>query len=233
MKNIIKWLLTALVLVALIAGASILYSSLTKEEDAGGGFITDVPINEIKKPSDTSSSTDGSQATENTQTTSDGKDTSEGGVESEGEGEGEGANPNAAPDFFVIDGDSIVVNYSDIAAKGKPIIINFWASWCPPCAAELPDFETMYKKYGDHVEFMMINMTDGYQETLEKAYNHLSKNGYTFPVYYDIEGDAGNAYNVMNLPATYVIDAEGNIVAHAIGKINAKALEDAIGLVID
>ena len=227
MKNIIKWLIIALVLVAVIAGASILYGSLTEEENEGGGFITDVPTDEIKKPSDKNAneSTDGSQASESGQPSADASDTSEGSVEID--------KPNAAPHFFVINGDAIIVNYADVAEIGKPIIINFWASWCPPCAAELPDFEAMYKKYGDRVEFMMINMTDGYQETLEKAYAHVSKNGYTFPVYYDIEGDAGYAYNVMNLPATYVIDAEGNIVAHAIGKINAKALEDAIGLVID
>ena len=136
---------------------------------------------------------------------------------------------NLAPNFTMLDKDGKTVELS--SKKGKPIILNFWASWCPPCKAEMPDFEEAYKKYGNEVEFMMVNLTDGYQETLQKAKEHVSSNGYTFPVYFDTESSGAYAYNISSVPATYVIDTEGNIVAHAIGMMTAEDLETAITLV--
>ena len=72
---------------------------------------------------------------------------------------------NAAPDFSVTDGDGNEVKLAD--CLGKPVIINFWATWCPPCRSELPAFETLYGKYGNDVVFMMIDLSDGYRETPE------------------------------------------------------------------
>ena len=138
-------------------------------------------------------------------------------------------NSNPAPDFTVIDNDSNSVKLSDM--RGKPVVVNFWASWCPPCKAEMPDFEDMYKKYGDDIEFMMINLTDGYQETLSKAKAHISETGYTFPVYFDTRSSAAFAYGVSSIPATYFIDAEGNVVAHQIGMLNGETLEYGIQLI--
>ena len=131
-----------------------------------------------------------------------------------------------APDFTVIDKDGNTIKLSDM--RGKPVVINFWASWCPPCKAEMPDFEEMYKKYGDEVTFMMVNMTDGDRETVELAKKHVEDNGFTFPVYFDTEMSAAYAYYVTSLPATYFIDAEGNLITHAIGMINAATLERGI-----
>ena len=150
------------------------------------------------------------------------------GTNTEAPREEENSYPSAS-NFNMKDIHGRELKLSDLASK--PIVLNFWASWCPPCKAEMPDFETMYKKYGDKVEFMMINLTDGYQETLKKATEHISSNGYTFPVYYDIESSAAYAYNVSSIPATYIISADGNIVAHAIGKVTESQLEDAISLV--
>ncbi len=131
-----------------------------------------------------------------------------------------------APDFTVYDYDGKPVKLSDM--RGKPVVINFWASWCPPCKAEMPDFEEMYKKYGDEVVFMMVNMTDGDRETVELAKKHVEDNKFTFPVYFDTEMSAAYTYYVTNLPATYFIDADGNLITHAIGMINAATLERGI-----
>jgi thiol-disulfide isomerase/thioredoxin len=134
-----------------------------------------------------------------------------------------------APDFTVVDSLSEKVRLSDM--RGKPVVVNFWASWCPPCKAEMPDFEKAYKNYGDNITFMMVNMTDGYQETYEKAKLHIAENNYTFPVYYDIDYSAATAYRVTSLPATYFIGADGNLVTHAKGMIDYETLEKGIGMI--
>lgn len=133
----------------------------------------------------------------------------------------------AVPDFVVADADGKAVRLSD--KKGKPVVVNFWASWCPPCKAEMPDFEKMYKECGEDIEFMMVNMTDGNQETLTKAKKHISENGYTFPVYFDTGFSAAIAYQVTSLPATYFVDSDGNLVTYAIGAIDHQTLEKIIG----
>ena len=72
----------------------------------------------------------------------------------------------AAPDFTVYDGDGNEVHLSDY--KGKPVVLNFWATWCYYCKEEMPDFDRAYEKYPD-VQFLMVNATDGIQETMASA----------------------------------------------------------------
>lgn len=212
MKKIIIWLCAAAALILLFVGASALYEKLS-DESGNGNLVIDMPQNtQSSSDSQTTDSSD-SKSTDGTAT-----DTQSGQTAT-----------NPAPNFTVLDKDGNTVEFS--SKTGKPIILNFWASWCPPCKAEMPDFEEAYKKYGDKVEFMMVNLTDGYQETLQKAKAHVSSNGYTFPVYFDTESTGAYAYNISSVPATYIIDAEGNIVAHAIGMITASDLEAAIALV--
>ena len=201
MKKMIIWLCVAAALVLFFVGASALYEKLSGE-NKNGNLIIDAPQG--------SQSASGSDSTPS--------DTSSGQT-----------NATPAPNFSVLDKDGNTVELS--SKKGKPIVLNFWASWCPPCKAEMPDFEEAYKKYGDEVEFMMVNLTDGYQETLQKAKEHVSSNGYTFPVYFDTKRAGAYAYKISSVPATYIIDAEGNIVAHAIGMMSAADLETAITLV--
>lgn len=136
-----------------------------------------------------------------------------------------------APGFTVQDGDGNAVSLADMI--GKPVILNLWASWCPPCKAEMPDFEAAYKEYGDTIHFMMINMTDGFQETVEKAKSFLADVGYTFPVYFDTESEAAIAYNATSIPATYFIDAEGNLVVYARGMLDAENLQKGIDILLD
>lgn len=131
-----------------------------------------------------------------------------------------------APSFTVYDAEGNAVTLDSL--KGKPIVLNFWASWCGPCKSEMPDFEKVYAEYGDRVTFAMVNMTDGQRETQEKAQAHIDKEGFTFPVYFDLNQDAANTYGVSAIPTTYVIDADGNLVAYASGAISGEALSGAL-----
>ena len=114
---------------------------------------------------------------------------------------------------------------------GKPIVLNFWASWCGPCKMELPDFQSAYEAYGEEVEFLLVNLTDGMQETKETAAAFMESEGYTLPVYYDTRQEAAYAYQVYSIPTTYLIDASGEVVAKASGMIDKEILEEGIALI--
>lgn len=123
--------------------------------------------------------------------------------------------PQAAPDFTVVDGEDAQIKLSDF--EGKPVVLNFWASWCDPCKSEMPMFQKMYETYGEELQFVMINITDGSHETKESAMSYIQEQGYTFPVYYDVESDAAKAFSVHSLPTTYFIDADGNMRGYGLG----------------
>ena len=132
----------------------------------------------------------------------------------------------AAPDFTMTDKDGNEVQLSNFA--GKPMVLNFWASWCGPCQMEMPDFEEMYKQYGEEVQFVMVNMTDGSQETVDSATQFITEKGYTFPVYYDTKMEGAYYYSVYSLPTTYFIDAEGDVTASNKGMISGENLQTGI-----
>jgi len=134
-----------------------------------------------------------------------------------------------APDFHVYDKDGNTVHLSDFF--GKPIVLNFWASWCGPCQSEMPDFNEKYAELGDDIHFVMVNMTDGGRETVETASAFIEKNGYSFPVFYDTSGEAAATYGAYSLPTSFFINAEGHVVAQAVGAIDAATLQKGIDMV--
>lgn len=127
-----------------------------------------------------------------------------------------------APDFTVYDAEGNPVNLSDFS--GKPVVINFWATWCGFCVKEMPAFEKAAQEYGDEVVFMMINVTDGQSETKESAMEFIEENGYTFPVYYDTDLSATNVYGAYSLPATGFISSEGIFIGGQMGAMSEETL---------
>lgn len=144
--------------------------------------------------------------------------------------ETEALNKDNAPDFTVLDKDGKRIGLSD--QFGKPIVINFWATWCPPCKQELPDFDKLYREYGDKVTFMMVNLTDGKRETVDGTKSFVSKNGYSFPVYFDTVYEGADAYNVSSIPQTTFIDKNGNIYTTRIGAMNEATLRSYINAIL-
>lgn len=135
-----------------------------------------------------------------------------------------------APDFTAYDSQGNPVSLHDFA--GKPVILNFWASWCGPCKMEMPDFQAAYEKYGEQIHFVIVNLTDGEQETVESAQAHIQKNGYTFPVYYDKDLSGASAYSVRSIPLTLFLDSELNLVAYANTMLDAENLQKGIDMIL-
>ena len=132
-----------------------------------------------------------------------------------------------APDFTVLDSNGNNVKLSDM--KGRPVVINFWASWCPPCRAEMPDFEEVFREMGTEVRFMMVNLTGG-GETRDKADQFVENNGFTFPIFYDMTGEADRQYEVRAIPTTIFVDADGNLAGTATGMLDKNSLMEGLKL---
>lgn len=131
-----------------------------------------------------------------------------------------------AVDFNVTDSDGNTVSLS--SQFGKPIVLNFWASWCNPCRREMPDFQEVYEEIGDEAIFMMINLTDGKRETQTKVEDFIDDSGFTFPIYFDKKLEAANAYRIHSIPTTYFIDADGFISSAVSGVVSKKVLKERI-----
>lgn len=116
---------------------------------------------------------------------------------------------NIAPSFTLKDLDGNEVSLEDY--KGKKILLNFWASWCPPCRAEMPDMQSFYQKYKDKgYTVIAVNMA-GTEKNSQDAPAFIEKHKLTFPVLLDEKGSIGALYNVISLPTSYFIDSDGVI----------------------
>ncbi len=135
----------------------------------------------------------------------------------------------AAPDFTLYTLDGTPIKLSDF--EGKPTVLNFWASWCGPCKMEMPDLEEAYLEYGDEINFLIVNLTDGRSETVETAHAYIESQGYTFPVYYDTDMGGAYTYGVSAIPVTFFIDADGNILAYYQGAMTAEILQQGISMI--
>ena len=89
----------------------------------------------------------------------------------------------------------------------------------------------LFRSLGNEVHFVMVNMTDGGRETVETASAFIEKNGYNFPVFFDTTGEAAATYGAYSLPTSFFINAEGHVIAQAVGAIDAATLQQGIDMI--
>lgn len=119
-----------------------------------------------------------------------------------------------APDFTLTALDSGQVTLSEL--RGDPVVLNLWASWCPPCRAEMPALQKVYEQNGEQgLQVLAVNMTN--QDSVSAAEAFVGEYNLTFPIPLDVEGLVGEKYQMRALPSTFFIDREGIIQQVIIG----------------
>ena len=132
----------------------------------------------------------------------------------------------AAPDITVTAASGQKVTLSSL--RGKPVVLNFWASWCPPCQNEMPDYESLYQTYGDDAAFVMVDCVGMRSETVETGKAFLKEKGYTFPAYFDTDQSAATAYGLTSIPRSYYIDKDGVVRFYIEGSMTKQAMTNAM-----
>lgn len=137
------------------------------------------------------------------------------------------AKGETAPDFELTTLDGEAVKLSDY--KGKKVILNFWATWCPPCRAEMPDMQKFYDEQADseNVEILAVNLTTA-DKGMDKINAFVEEFSLTFPIPMDTEGEIGDLYQAASIPTSYMIDTEGRVQQKIVGPMNEEMMEEFI-----
>jgi len=131
-----------------------------------------------------------------------------------------------APDFAMLDANGSEINLSEFF--GKPIVLNFWTTWCRFCVLEMPYFENLYRDMGDTVHVIKLNV----RESRAVVDNFMYTNGHTFPLYFDIEDSGMRAFGVQGFPATFFINADGYVTAMARGALDESSLQQGLDSIL-
>ena len=130
---------------------------------------------------------------------------------------------NYAPKFVLTDLNKKTINLDDY--KGKKVILNFWATWCPPCVNEMPLLQEVYNNRKEEgIEVIGIN----YNEDYDRVKKFISDKGVTFTILIDSDLKVSMDYGVIGLPITFFIDREGKIKEKFKGELNKKLIEDIL-----
>lgn len=201
-------LILCLVLVLVLIGAGVLYKSLAGSVQLGG--LATMP-QETHVP-----------------TQAPAQETTEAPVENTEEpAETQPAEPEThpAPDFSMLDMDGNEVNLASFF--GKPIVLNFWASWCGPCKMEMPEIQKFYEQYGEEIHFLLVSVDD----SVDSAKAFLADTEYTFPVYFDTTSAGAYTYGASSIPLTFFIDADGNLTAYYMGAMSEGILQQGVDMI--
>jgi len=140
--------------------------------------------------------------------------------------------PILAPDFTAVDWEGNEVKLSDY--RGTPVVLNFWASWCPPCKSEMPHFNKVSEEYErEELIFLMVDLVDGQREKVETGKEYIEDNQFTFTVLFDTHQEGAITYGVRSIPSTLFIDKDGYIQAGVEGAIDEDTLRRGIALIYE
>lgn len=136
----------------------------------------------------------------------------------------------AAPDFTLQDQFGNSHTFSDY--QGKTVFLNFWATWCPPCKAEMPDIQALYEEYGKNSEDLVIlgvaTPGVGREGSAEDIAAFLEENGYTYPVVMDTDSSLSYWYGIRSYPTTFMIDTDGNVYGYVTGQLTMDIMRSII-----
>lgn len=123
------------------------------------------------------------------------------------------ADNKPAPDFTLWDVNGQSVSLAQF--KGQVVVLNFWATWCPPCREEMPSMEALHRKFADKGLVMIaVNVEENGPEVVP---DFLKSHPYTFKILYDVDAKVQNSYRVYRYPETFIIDRNGHIVERVVG----------------
>lgn len=199
----------------------------TGKMNAVTGYLSTIPSPTATESRETTQPETSTEASENETALED-----ESASEPGNTGESDEANqPLPAVDFTLTDQYGNTHSLSDY--KGKTIFLNFWATWCPPCRAEMPDIQKIYETAdteGDHALVVLGVAAPNYgsEKDEEGIKQFLKDNGYTYPVLMDTNADLFEAYGVFSYPTTFMIDKDGNVFGYASGQLSEDTMHSII-----
>lgn len=132
---------------------------------------------------------------------------------------------NRAYDFRGLDAEGNEISLRDF--EGKPVFVNFWASWCPPCREEMPEMQEVYEEYKDQAGFVAINAGERQGTTTEDVEAFLDDIGFQLPIIYD-DGTIARDYRIQAIPMTYIIDKNGIITYVIRGSADKETMIQAL-----
>ena len=135
---------------------------------------------------------------------------------------------NVAPDFSVVDLDGNPIHLADL--RGRPVIVNFWASWCIPCIEEFP---LLRDAAASHADDGLVVVGIVYQDRTQAARDFMASNGATWAAAADPDGRVAEAYGILAPPETFFIGRDGRIEARVLGQFTAATLDDKVAAIME
>ena len=133
-----------------------------------------------------------------------------------------------APDFAAQTLEGKHVSLADF--RGKTVLLNFWATWCPPCRSEMPDMEKIYR---ERLDKDVVILAVDVQEAAVPVQAFVDRFSITFPILMDVSGDIAKLYGIQSLPSSYFIDAQGRITSFNLGAMNESAISRRIDQAVE
>lgn len=228
-RNVVKYTVKVGAVLMILMG----FLMFTGKMNAVTGYLSNVTSKNSQSGEESApTENDGQTASGDTQQSdTQAEGTEERTKDTENNTDGEAEDTLPAIDFTLTDQYGNTHTLSDY--KGKTVFLNFWATWCPPCRAEMPDIQKLYEEYAeagdDSVVILGIAAPDyGQEQSEDKIIDFLEENGYTYPVVMDPGGSLFAQYGIYSFPTTFMIDKDGNVFGYASGQLSEDIMRSII-----